>query len=34
MEVLHKEQSVIERLQDVLHREQKVLERLQGGFAS
>ena len=33
MEVLHKEQSVIERLQDVLHREQKVLERLQDGFA-
>ena len=33
MELLHKEQSVIERLQDVLHREQKVLERLQDGFA-
>ena len=33
MEVLHKEQSVIERLQDVLHREQKVLERLHDGFA-
>ena len=32
-EVLHKEQSVIERLHDGLRRVQKVIERLHDGFA-